>query len=215
MTALALAQITFARMAYDQRETKEWLKAVARHFNVSPSQLALNSGMAASTLTRYLNDTTNTVGISQATLEKVSHFSGFRPGQIPGRLRGISEPDVVAYAEDKEHRPKWIEAAVEAARSGRNGVEAWVMKGAALDGLGIFPGDIAIVDQNRRAKAGDIVLAQIVDHTLGTAETVLRLYQTPFLVTHSMRLGPQRPEQVDDDRVSIAGVVVGTIRPQH
>ncbi|TRL39852.1 LexA family transcriptional regulator [Rhizobium straminoryzae] len=202
-------------MAYDQRETKEWLRAVARHFNVSPSQLALNSGIAASTLTRYLNDTTNTVGISQSSLEKVSHYSGFRPGQVPGRSRGLSEPDVLPYAQDDDHKPKWVEAAVEAARAGKNGVEAWVMKGAALDGLGVMPGDIAIVDQNRRAKAGDIVLAQIVDHTLGAAETVLRLYQTPFLVTHSMRLGPQRPEQVDDDRVSIAGVVIATIRLQH
>lgn len=202
-------------MAYDQRETKDWLRAVARHFNVSPSQLALNSGMAASTLTRYLNDNTNTVGISQATLEKVSHYSGFRPGQVPGRARGLSEPDVVPYHLDDDQKPKWVEAAVDAAKAGKNGVEAWVMKGAALDGIGVMPGDIAIVDQNRRAKAGDIVLAQIVDHVLGNAETVLRLYQTPFLISHSMRLGPQRPEQVDDDRVSIAGVVIATIRLQH
>lgn len=203
-------------MAYDQRETKDWLRALARHFNVSPSQLALNSGMAASTLTRYLNDTTNTIGISQATLEKVSHYTGFRPGQMPGgRGRGFAEPDIIPFAHEAGEFPRWMQAAVEAAKAGRNGIEAWVMKGAALDGLGIMPGDIAIVDQNIRATAGDVVLAQIVDHNLGTAETVLRLYQTPFLITHSMRLGPQRPEQVDEDRVSIAGVVTGTLRRQH
>ncbi|WP_180572375.1 hypothetical protein [Agrobacterium vitis] len=215
VTALALAQISFARMAHDQRETKDWLKAIARHMNLSLSQLALNSGMAASTLTRFINDTTNTVGITQASLEKISHYSGFRPNQMPGHLRGMAEPDALPLIHDTDQKPTWIMSAVEAAKAGRNGVEAWSMKGAALDALGIFPGDVLLVDQNKRAKTGDIVLAQLIDHSLGTADTVVRLYQAPFITTHSMRLGPQRPEQVDDDRVSIVGVVVGSLRNTH
>lgn len=215
MTALAYTQINLARMAYDQRETKEWLKAIARHMNLSPSQLALNSGMAASTLTRFLNDTTGTIGITQATLEKVSNYSGFRPSQMPGNLRGVAEPDAIPLIHDTEQKPEWIKSAVEAAKAGRNGIEAWTMKGAALDAMGIFPGDILLVDQNRRAKTGDVVLAQLIDYSLGTADTVVRLYQAPFITTHSMRLGPQRPEQVDDDRVAISGVVVGTLRVSH
>lgn len=215
MIALAPSQINFARMAFDQRETKEWLKAVARHMNLSPSQLALNSGMAASTLTRYLNDTTNSVGITQGSIEKVANYSGFRPNQIPGRNRGMVEADAVPLEQETHEYPKWIKLAVEAAKSGKNGVEAWVMKGGALDGIGILPGDILIVDLNKRAKSGDIVLAKIDDHVSAPAETVVRLYHAPFIMSHSQRLGPQRPEQVDDDRVSITGTIVGTIRPTH
>lgn len=203
-------------MALDQRETKEWISAIARHLNLSPSQLALNSGMAASTLTRFLNDKSNTVGITQSTLEKVAHYSGFRPQQMPGRARaGMAEPDTIPFAQDNTDWPKWVLSAVDAAKVGRNGVEAWVMKGAALDGIGVMPGDIVIIDQNERPSSGDVVLAQIVDLMTGAAETVMRLYQAPFLTTHSMRLGPGRPEHVDEDRVSIAGVRTGLIRFQH
>lgn len=216
MTALALAQVNFARMALDQRETKEWLKAIAVYMNLSPSQLALNSGMAASTLTRYLNDNTNSVGITQGSLEKVARYSGFRPNQMPGRLRaGFAEADAVPFQQDDQPFPSWVKSAVTAAKAGRNGIEAWLMKSAALDAVGLMPGDIVIFDQNSRAKTGDVVLAQIVDQVSGTAETVMRLYQAPFLLTHSMRMGPQRPEQVDEERVSIAGVSIGTIRIPH
>lgn len=216
MTALALAQVNFARMALDQRETKEWLKAIAAYMNLSPSQLALNSGMAASTLTRYLNDKTNTVGVTQASVEKVAAYSGFRPNQMPGRLRaGFSEPDAIPFQQDDKPYPTWVKSAVAAAKNGRNGVEAWLMKSAALDAIGVMPGDVVLFDQNARPKTGDIVIAQIIDQVSGTAETVMRLYQAPFLLTHSMRMGPQRPEQVDEDRVSISGVSIGTIRIPH
>ncbi len=203
-------------MDSSQRETKEWLQAVATHLNLSPSQLALNSGMAASTVTRFTNDKSGKATITQASLEKIAKYSGFRPGQMPGRARaGMAEPDTIPLHHDVTAWPKWVLSAIEAAKGGRNGVEAWVMKGAALDGIGVMPGDILIIDQNARAKTGDVVLAQVVDMVSGSAETVMRLYQAPFLTTHSMRLGPGRPEQVDDDRVTIAGVRIGTIRIEH
>lgn len=200
----------------DQRETKEWLRAIARHMNLSPSQLALNSGMAASTLTRYLNDQSNSVGITQGSIEKVAHYSGFRPLQLPGGSRpGMAEPDTIPFRQDNTEWPNWIEAAVQAALSGKNGIEPWVMKGAALDGIGVMPGDIVIIDRSARAKSGDVVLVEVKDFNANTSDNLLRLYQTPFVTTHSMRLGPGRPEHVDDARVIVAGVSVGTIRAQH
>lgn len=203
-------------MALDQRETKEWIRSVARHMNLSPSQLALSSGMAASTLTRFLNDLTNTVGITQSSLEKVAKYSGFRPHQMPGRARaGMAEPDTVPLQHETTEWPNWISAAVQAAKAGKNGVEAWVMKGAALDGIGVMPGDIVLIDLNARPSTGDVVLAQLLDFATGTAETVMRLYQAPFITTHSLRLGPGRPEHVDEERVTIAGVRVGLLRWEH
>jgi hypothetical protein len=216
VTALALHRISFASMTLDQRETKEWLTALARHLNVSPSQLALSSGLAASTLTRFLNDKTGTIGVTQSSLEKVARYSGFRPHQMPGRNRpGMAEPDTIPLAQDDTSWPSWVRSAITQIQAGRNGIEPWVMKGAALDGIGILPGDILIIDHNARAKSGDVVLAQIVDAAHAAAETVMRLYQAPFLTTHSMRLGPGRPEHVDEERVQIAGVRVGTIRIEH
>lgn len=204
-------------MAQDQRETKDWIKAVASHMGLSPSQLALNSRMAASTLTRWLNDKSNTVGISQSSLEKVASYSGFRPGQYPGRLRGnsLAEPDTLPLEQDNAPHPEWVKAAVASAKAGKNGIEAWVMKGAALDGMGILPGDVVIVDHNRRPKAGDVVIAQILDYSTDTTETVMRLWQPPFIMMHSIRLGPQRPEHVDEERITIHGTMIGAIRLFH
>ena len=89
------------------------------------------------------------------------------------------------------------------------------MKGAALDALGILPGDVVIIDHNLKPKAGDVVVATITDYQTGNAETVMRVFQPPFIVAHSIRLGPLRPEHVDEDRVQILGTSIGTLRARR
>lgn len=216
MFSIASPHNNFARMNQTQRETKDWLKAMASHLGLSMSQLARNAGMAASTLTRYVNDETDTLTIQQSSLEAVANFTGFRPYQFPGRSRpGFNEPDAIPFELDDRVPAPWVRSAVLEARSGRNGIEAWVMKGAALDAMGILPGDVIIVDQNLKPKPGDVVVAQIVDYGRGSAETVIRVYQPPYICSHSVRLGPMRPEQVDEDRVSIAGTAIGFLRTRH
>lgn len=189
---------------------------MAQHMAMSPSQLALKSGMAASTVTRYLNDDTGNLTVQQSTLEKIAALTGFRPYQFPGRGRpGMAEPDAVPFDQDQAREVDWVRSAVASLKAGRNGVDAWVMKGAALDGMGVLPGDIVIIDQNMRPKPGDVVIVQLVDYLRGQAETVMRVWQPPFVCTHSLRLGPQRPEQVDEERVQLAGTAIGFIRPRH
>lgn len=206
-------------MAISQRDTKAWIKAVAAHLNLSLSELALKSGVAASTVTRYINDLTGTIGISQRTLDAIATFSGFRPHQMPGLRRpmGLGEPEAVPYqvAADNDPYPAWVETAIAAAKAGKNGVEAWVMRTAALDLLGVLAGDILMIDQNRRPRSGDIVCAQLTDLVTGSVETVMRRYDPPYIVTHSAKMGPARPEPVDDERVIVMGVSIGVIRPRH
>lgn len=203
-------------MKKDQRETKDWINAMARHMGISASRLALNSNIAASTLARYLNDESGTIGITQSTLEQIAGYTGFRPHQFPGRNRaGFAEPDAVPFANDNAGAQDWVKLAVDAARKGRNGIEAWVMKGAALDALGVLPGDVVIIDHNLKPRAGDIVVAQVVDYATGSAETVMRVFQPPFVMGHSIRLGPIRPEHVDEDRVTISGTSIGILRARH
>ncbi len=199
-------------------DTKEWLRAVAAYMNQSLSELALNSGIAASTLTRYINDRSNTLTVTDRTIEAVSKYTGIPRTVMPGqrKLPGFGESEAVPYdARQEEPLPAWVRAAIAAHKGNRNGVEAWVMKGWTLDMLGILPGDILMIDQNKRAKAGNIVCAQITDLATGRAETVMRRYEPPFLLTYSSKLGPARPEQVDDERVIIMGVEDGIIRPRQ
>lgn len=199
-------------------DTKAWIKAVAAHLNLSISALAQRTGVAPSTLTRYVNDRSGTLTIKDATLDAIAGFSGVPKLIMPGtRLPlGMSEAGVVPYrAGESEPLPDWVADAVEKAKAGRNGIDAWIIKDRALDLLGILPGDVVLIDQNRRARAGDVVCVQLTDLVTGNVETVMRHYEPPYVLTYSARMQPARPEAVDDERVIIMGVSIGAIRPRH
>lgn len=198
-----------------QRETKAWIEAVARHMNMSPSRLALQSGMAASTLTRYLNDGTGTIGISQTSLDRIAQFSGVPVHRMPGeRAGGFQEEDAIPL-DRSETATDRTRRAVDAIAEGRNHVFPLEMKGWALDLQGILPGDVLVFDMNARAKPDDIVCVQRVDWTTGDADTLVRIYKPPMVLAHSAKLGPLAPLMVDEDRVSIRGVMIGAIRVRH
>jgi len=201
-------------------DPKEWIRSVARHMNLSLSDLAVNSGLAASTVTRFINDTSGKLTVTERTLDAISRYSGVPRGAYPGqrRLPGFGESEATRYTSETqldEMLPPWVLAAINAHKGNRNGVEPWVMKSWSLDLLGILPGDVLMIDQNKRPKAGDIVCAQISDLVTGRTETVMRRYEPPFLTTHSAKMGPARPEQVDEERIVIMGVEAGVIRPRH
>lgn len=213
-----LQRAQFIVPAMMQQSTKEWLRAIARHLNLSPSDLALKSGLAASTLTRYLNDRSSTIGISQRTLDAVAAYAGIAVNVMPGQRRaagGMAEPDAVPYDTDDQPKPLWLQRAIADMRAETNALDPWVMKGWGLDMVGVMPGDVLMIDMNARPRAGDIVCAQIVDWATGAAETVIRRFDPPYLTAHSAKLGPLKPELIDDDRVSVRGIAIARIGVRH
>ncbi|GAA2871756.1 hypothetical protein GCM10010837_24100 [Aminobacter niigataensis] len=206
------------RVMSEQHDTKEWIRAVARYMNLSLSDLALNSKLAASTVTRYINDRSGKLTITDRSLDAISAYTGIPKNVFPGqrRLPGFGQSEAVPYDANQDERlPDWVIAAIDAHRGNRNGVEPWLMKSWALDLLGILPGDVVLVDQNLRPKAGDVVIAQLTDLATGKTEAVMRRFDPPFIMTHSAKIGASKPEQVDDERVVILGVECGVIRPRH
>lgn len=200
------------------RNTKEWLRAVASHLNLSLSDLAIRSGLAASTVTRYVNDASGRLSVTDRTLDAIAEYSGIPRHHFPGerRVPGLGESEAVRFDPgDAEPPPAWVCQAVEAAGAGQGNVEAWVMKGWALDLLGVLPGDILLIDPKRRPRAGNIVCVQLTDPVTGGVEIVFRRYEPPFVVAHSAKMGALRPETIDEDRVVILGVETGIIRPRH
>lgn len=201
-----------------RHDSKEWIRAVAAYMNLSLSDLALKSNLAASTITRYMNDGTGRLTVTDRTLDAIAAYAGVPKHVMPGQrsIPGLGESEAVPYrAGTADPQPAWVEAAIAAHRGNRNGVEPWIVKNHALDLMGIMPGDILMIDQNRRPRAGDIVCAQLTDLATGRTETVMRRFDPPFIVTHSAKMGPTRPEAVDDERVIIMGVETGVIRPRH
>jgi len=201
-----------------QKDTKAWLSAVAQHLNLSLSELAKNAGLAPSTVTRYFYDRSNKLGLSKRSLDAISAYSGVPYPTMPGQrtVGGFGSPDMVPFGdEERLDYPDWVSSSVKIATAGRNGVEPWQIKSRALDMLGYLPGDILLIDRNKRPKAADVVCAQVTDLATGSTQTVLRRYEPPFIVAHSAKMGPQRPELVDDERVTIIGVENGLFRGSH
>ncbi len=201
-----------------QKDTKAWIQAVAQHLNLSLSELAKSSELAPSTVTRYIYDRSGKLGISKRTLDAISAFSGVPYPTMPGQraVGGFGAPDMVPFnSEEQLDYPGWVTDAVKLAIASRNGVEPWLIKSRALDMLGYLPGDVVLIDQNKRPKSSDIVCAQVTDLATGSSQTVIRRYEPPFIVAHSAKMGPQRPEMVDDERVTIIGVESGLFRASH
>src|SRR5947209_1043302 len=61
---------------------------------------------------------------------------------------------------------------------------------------------------DRRPEAGGAVGAQVYDWRRAAAETVMRLYEPPYLVAASLDEGLRRPLVVDNEQVIIKGVVL-------
>jgi transcriptional regulator with XRE-family HTH domain len=74
---------------------------------------------------------------------------------------------------------------------------------------GIMPGDVVISELDRACKPGQIVIAQ---HYQGRgAKTVIRKYQPPFLMPHSM--SPSfKPLSLDNDEARLVSPVMKLIR---
>jgi hypothetical protein len=90
--------------------------------------------------------------------------------------------------------------------------EAWRIITDMIEAAGYLPGDFVVVDLKRQPTAGDVVLAEIIDDR--RREVVFRISAPPYLLaaSHARRAMAMKPILVDNDRVIIKGVVVGSIR---
>lgn len=75
-------------------------------------------------------------------------------------------------------------------------------------GFAIARGDLLVVEAQHQARAGDLVIANHVDTTLGTAVQILRRYLPPYFVGGAGLVGS--PPTTED--ANIVGAVVAVIR---
>lgn len=194
-----------------------WLQAILARTGETPSALARRAGLATTTLTRFLNDPDADM-LGLRSIAKIAHVAGAVPigAPMPGapRSMGLAEGDALPYADYPQKSAS--EPAVAALIAGRNAVDPWVLRSAALAAVGYLAGDILIVELNRLPAAGNVVCAQVYNWAARTAETVFRLYEPPFLVAQpidpALAASLRRPLVVDNDRVVIRGVVTASLR---
>jgi transcriptional regulator with XRE-family HTH domain len=125
---------------------------------------------------------------------------------------GFSDSDVAAWvARGAEDRTV---PTIAQALGARNGVDIWQIRTPALSLMGYMPGDYMLVDTlaAERARAGDVVVAQIYDNAKGRAVTVLRRFEPPVLVAASPDPDDRRVHVVDGVNVVVRGKVVASWR---
>lgn len=188
-----------------------WVQAILDHNRWSQTELARQAGLDPSMLSRFLRETTPGSRLNTHTIEAIERVGGITAfeTEAPAAPRGFSESEAMPFNPAGDP----LAGAVSAIRAGRNGVDAWVMKSRALEHAGVMPGDVLVVDLNGLPRDGDLVCAQVYNFQRGTAETVLRRFQPPYLLVRSTdpRIDP-KPLYVDGERVVIVGVVIRSMR---
>lgn len=96
----------------------------------------------------------------------------------------------------------------------RPGVDIWRVKSRAMALGGYLEGDFLLVDTHasERARAGDVVIAQLYNNANGTAATVLRRFEPPVLIAASADPEDARVHVVDGINVVIRGRVAASWR---
>lgn len=188
--------MTTSHKQESQDAVRQWLRHVLDAKNWTPSQLAQASGISKSTVSRALND--DTFVTTTTTLVKISNASG-----IPAPRIGASTP-ATGFAEEELGAADPPEGV---ANLGAN--EFWrEVRSTGLSAIGIIPGDVVRVDMAQVPQPGDVVCAQIYDHETGSARTVLRQFDPPFLQTRALdQAAHRRPVLVDGVQAKVMGVV--------
>jgi DNA-binding phage protein len=193
---------------------REWVEGVLARHRVSARAAALQAGISPSTVYRALEANGSFV-MSTTTLVQLAKAYG---EQLPDALRPAG---MAAVVEDEGFREELtpFEGAARADAPPPAHVLApapvghFRINNRALDLEGFLPGDLVEVDLNLPPVPGDIVCAQVYNLQRGTAETVLRKYLPPYLLTRSTdRAADLQPLYIDNQRVVLRGTVVAMHR---
>jgi DNA-binding phage protein len=185
---------------------RAWLEEVLRQTGLKPTPLAKAAGLAPSTILRALDPSGASVLDTRTIAKIVDKFQVAGPpthSSVPAN-GGLAESELTFEPDDAGH------AFAGEPLTPTQGL--WRVHTRLLDLAGYLPGDVLLADSATRARPGDVVVAQHIDGT-GTAETLLRVYDPPYLLTDPVERNLRRkPLLVDGERVSIWGVVVKTLR---
>lgn len=190
---------------------RDWFQAAHRRAGVSQRAAAARMGRQPGFLSRLYNgqqamrlpEARELADILKVPLADVLRAAGLDASSPPA-----DAPPTGALGEaNVEYLPN-REVAAPKAQGPRQTV--WRVRSGDMRAAGFLPGDVIVVDDALQPRRGDAVLAQLYDLSLGSAETVLRLYLPPYLVRPGLEA--ETPLAVDGERVLVRGVVSSLVR---
>ena len=193
-----------------RRKQLAWVQAILDFRTWNPTRLAREAGVSQSTLAKFLNDPENVAQLSTNTVEKLAMAGGIRPYETAPTMvpRSMSDRETERF-EGFSTEPAFTRMI--GTLSTGNAVVPRVLHSKALEAAGYLPGDVLMVDMNAVPQDGDLVCAEVYDRT-GSAETVFRIYDHPFLVAASFARRPVKPLLVNNETVFVRGVVTSSHR---
>lgn len=200
-----------ARPLQQQQQLREsirlWLNAIMEKHRTTARQIAVTSGVAPSTVYRALEPDGDFVMSTTIMAKIAKQFGEAMPAGMAQQQAmgnpGFSDRDAVEFEG---------ELPTLTAKAGTDRYRVKIMSDVLnLEGFRI--GDIVEFDMAREPAAGDIVAAQKHMTQRFGAETVLRLYRPPYLLTRSSDpLVDPTPLLVDNISVRIVGVFRRLVR---
>lgn len=188
----------------------QWLQDICDAKRLSPRALALAAKVSPSTIYRAL-DMDSEFTPTTKTVEKIAARLGVPTPEANSNVststafRGFAEGELSEIVDQKHE-----------GNSTGNDQSWWVLNNDLLELSGLLPGDKIVVDMSIEPVPGDIVCAQIYNFKRGTAETVLRIYEPPYLMTHSLkRLDDVKPLLIDNERVAVMGTMIKMTRERN
>lgn len=183
---------------------REWLGYLKDKYRLrSDREIATRSGIAPTTVYRWLDPDAPFVMTLSKLQQVAEKFGEPLPAGLSEAPVGLAEVELSPYVGPPAGLPDKPEH-----EHGR-----WLLNSEVLNLEGFRPGDLLDFNLKMRPERGDIVVAQVRDVKLGTAQTVLRQYQPPFLLTRSSDPSVDTaPLTVDDKDVYIVGVFEQMVR---
>lgn len=216
------SDIEAARTVRQTTKSAAYTEEVARHFawidwvqsrtGLGDTSLAEQAGLEKN----YLYRKRNVSPLNPAKIRQIVDFTGL-PGPdtylLPG-IVGLSE-EATRFDDAAADVDPAIADVVRHLIKDRPNAAAWTLNTRALEGAGYLPGDIVITDAKALPFSGEAVCAQVADAKAGTAETIFRILERPYLVAASSDPALRKPLLIDDDRVIVVATVVQSFRPRR
>lgn len=204
------------RMTNLRDQQLAWLDHISRSANLTLTEIARLSGLTPSTLTRFRANDELGHALTAKTVKKIedaTRVPAYEARVLP-KIQAFSEEEASPYVlPEVSSNP--IERALRAVASQPNTIDVWRLKTGALAGVGYPAGMAVVVDREMIPRNGDAVCAQKYDFRRGTAETIFRVWRTPYLVSAYINEEPATPEVVDNENIVIMGVIIGGCHLRH